>query len=84
MDKTVFLCVNCNVTHLSFRPSESGFMSVQRKKVIYGRVKNGEIIEKDNRKVKGRKEYKEKRDCAATLSDLYPSTCLTWVALPGV
>jgi len=23
-------------------------------------------------------------DCAATLFDIYPSTCLTWEALPGV
>jgi len=46
----------------------------------------GEIIEKDNRKVKGRKirKQRERRDCAATLSDLYSSTCLAWVALTGV
>jgi len=25
---------------------------------------------------------KKRRDYAATLSDLYPSTCLTWGALP--
>jgi len=24
------------------------------------------------------------KDCAATLSELYHSTCRTWVALPGV
>jgi len=49
-------------------------------------MEKGEIIEKDNRKVKGRKSktYRERRDCAATLSDLYPSTCLTWVALTRV
>jgi len=66
---------------------ESGFTSKQRKKVIYGREKHrkGEIIEKDNRKVKGRKQVNRKRrDCAATLSDIYPSTCLAWVALTGV
>jgi len=38
----------------------------------------GEIKEQNNRKVK------RKRACAATLSDLYPSTCLAWVSLPGV
>jgi len=27
---------------------------------------------------------RERFDCAATSSDLYPSTCLTWEALPGV
>jgi len=46
----------------------------------------GETIEEDNRKVKGRKNRKVKRNrsCAATLSDLYPSTCLAWEALTGV
>jgi len=34
----------------------------------------GEIKVKKNRKVK--------RKMAATLSDIYPSTCLTWEALP--
>jgi len=42
------------------------------------------MIEKDNRKVKGRKKKRERRDCAATLSDLHPSNCLTWEALIGV
>jgi len=45
--------------------SESGFTSKQRKKVIYGRVKHEkrEVMEKDNRKVKGRKiESKEKEE----------------------
>jgi len=27
---------------------------------------------------------RRKRSCAATLSDLYPSTFLAWVALTGV
>jgi len=36
----------------------------------------GEIIEEDKRR--------ERRDCAATLSDLYPSTCLAWEALTGI
>jgi len=40
----------------------------------------GEIIEKNDRKVKGEKN----RSCAATLSDLYPSICLAFVALTGV
>jgi len=47
-------------------------------------MEKGEIIEQNNRKVKGRKIVKRNRSCAATLSDLYPSTCLTWVALTGV
>jgi len=35
--------------------------------------------------VEKNKESKEKeRDCAATLSDLYPSTCLAWVALTSI
>jgi len=52
-----------------------------RKKVIYGRQSTelGEIKEQNNKKVK-----REKRYCAATLSDLYPSTCLTWEAVPTV
>jgi len=43
--------------------SERGFTSEQRKKVIYGRVKHGkgEIIEKDNRKRKGRKKEERKK-----------------------
>jgi len=45
----------------------------------------GEIIEEGDGKVKGRKkESKRKKSCAATLSDLYPLTCLTWEALTGV
>jgi len=49
-------------------------------------TEKGEIIKKYNWKAKGRKigKQREKLDCAATLSDLYPSTCLVWVALPGV
>jgi len=41
-----------------------------------------EKIPEKNRKVMGRKIGR--LDCAATLSDLYPSTCLSWEALPGV
>jgi len=46
----------------------------------------GEIKEQSNRKLKGTKNSKvmRHRSCTATLSDLYPSTCLTWEALPGV
>jgi len=49
-------------------------------------TEKGEIKEQINRKVKGRKigKYRERLDCAATLSDLYPSTCLAWEALSGV
>jgi len=46
----------------------------------------GEINEQKKRKVTGEKNRKVKRkrrDCAATLYDCYPSTCLTWEALPG-
>jgi len=45
-----------------------------------------EIKEYNNRKVKESKIGKQREisDCAATLSDLYPSTCLAWVALTGV
>jgi len=66
--------------------SEKGFTSEQRNKVIYRRVKHGKgrnksrIIGKkrgENRKVK-------RRVYAATLADLYPSTCLAWVSLSGV
>jgi len=32
----------------------------------------------------GGTESKRKRSCAATLSDLYPSTCLVWEAVTGV
>jgi len=49
-------------------------------------MEKGEIIEQNNRKVKGRKigTWRE-RDCDATLSGLYPSpVCLAWEALPGV
>jgi len=48
-------------------------------------MEKGEIQE-ENRKVKGwkiEKEREKERTCAATLSDLYPSTCLAWVALTG-
>jgi len=38
--------------------------------------------EQESKGMKNRKV--EKEDCAATLSDLYPSTCLAWVALTGV
>jgi len=44
-------------------------------------MEKGEIIEEKNRK---EKESKRNRSCAATLSDLYPSTCLAWEALTGV
>jgi len=46
----------------------------------------GEANQQKNRKVKGRNtgKYRGRDECAATLSDLYPSTCLTWVALLGV
>jgi len=68
--------------------SERRFTSKQWKKVIYGRVKHGNRRNKqqNNRKVKGEKTRKvrERRDGAATLSDLYPSTCLAWLALTGV
>jgi len=37
----------------------------------------------ESKREKNRK-VKRKRDCAATLSDLYHSTCLTWEALIGV
>jgi len=49
-------------------------------------MEKGEIKEWNNRKVKGEKNIivKRNRSCAATLSDLYPSTCLAWVALTGV
>jgi len=49
-------------------------------------MEEGEIIEENNKKVKGEKNRKIKRNrsCVATLSDLYPSTCLAWVALTGV
>jgi len=50
--------------------SESGFTSKQRKRVIYGREKHRN--RRNNRKAKGRKigKERERRDCAATLSDL--------------
>jgi len=46
----------------------------------------GEIKDQNNRKAKGIKIGKQRKrlECAATLSDLYPSTCLTWVAIPGI
>jgi len=47
-------------------------------------MEKGEIIEQNNRKVKVREIVQRKRSCAATLSDLYPSICLAWVALTGV
>jgi len=49
-------------------------------------MEKGETIEENNRKVKGEKNRKvrKNRNCAATLSDLYSSTCLAWVALTGV
>jgi len=48
-------------------------------------TEKGETIAKVNRKVKGRNiESKEKEETAATLSDLYPSSCLAWVAVTGV
>jgi len=41
----------------------------------------GKIKDENN---KGKKTRKVKRKkCAATLSDLYPSTCLTWEACPS-
>jgi len=43
-------------------------------------MEKGDIIEENNRKVKGKKNW----NCAATLSEIYPSTCLTWMALSGV
>jgi len=48
--------------------------------------RKGEINEQMNRKAKGRKigKQRERRECAATLSDLYASTCMTWNALTGV
>jgi len=68
--------------------SERGFTFKQSEKVIYGGEKhrNSGNKEQNNRKVKGRKwgSKETKRACVATLSDLYPSTCLTWEALPGV
>jgi len=48
-------------------------------------TEKGEIKEQNNRKVKWRKRgSKEKEKTVTTLSDLYPSTCLAWVALTGV
>jgi len=70
--------------------SESCFTSKQRKKVRYMDEKSmeiGQMNDQNNRKAKGRKignKRRERRDCAATLSDLYPSTCLAWEALTGV
>jgi len=60
--------------------SEIGFTSEQRKRLYTDEksTEKGEIKD-ENRKVK-----REKRASAATLSDLYHSTCLTWKALPGV
>jgi len=47
-------------------------------------MEKGEILD-ENRKLKGEKNRKVRnRSCAATLSDIYPSTCLAWVALTGV
>jgi len=43
-------------------------------------VEKGEIIEENNRKVKGEKN----RSCAATLSDRYPSTCLALTVALGL
>jgi len=46
-------------------------------------MEKGEILE-ENRKEKGEESKRNNRSCAATLSDLYPSTCLAWVALTEV
>jgi len=52
------------------------------KRILYTDEKStgiGETKEEKNRTSKGRI-----KDGAPTLSDLYPSTCPTWEALPGV
>jgi len=64
-----------------------GALRPSNAKRLYIDEKSTEKGEKgqNNRKVKGRKREKQReRDCTATLSDLYPSTCLAWVALTGV
>jgi len=42
----------------------------------------GEIKEENRRERRKESQKGGKRDGAATLSDLHPSTCLTWEALP--
>jgi len=66
-----------------------GALRPSNAKRLYTNEKSTEIGEtkvSNNRKVKGRKirKYRERLDCAATLSDLYPSTCLASGTLPGV
>jgi len=58
---------------------------MQKGYIRTSKARKKEVNEK-NRKAKGRKigKQREKRDCAATLSDLYPSTCLPWEAPTGV
>jgi len=55
------------------RPSNAKMLYTDEKS-----TETGEIKEYSNRKVK------RNRNCVATLSDFYPSTCLAWEALPGV
>jgi len=63
-------------------------MSKQCKKVIYGRRKHknrrNKLVVEQERKGKKNRKAKRRLDYAANLSDLYPSTCLAWEALPGV
>jgi len=63
---------------VALRPSNAKRLYTDEKNAEIGKIK-----EQNKRKVKGEKKRK-RRDCAATLSDLYPSTCLVWEALPGV
>jgi len=65
----------------ALRPSNAKRLYKDEKSTERGEVnqqKNRKAKERKNRKVRGRDE------CVATLSDLYPSTCLAWEALPGV
>jgi len=62
------------------RVSESGSCPSNSER-LYTDKKNTKLGEVKKRKIG---KLKRKRDCTATLSDFYPSTCLTGKALPGV
>jgi len=66
----------------ALRPSNAKMLYMDEK-----RTETGEIKKQNNRKAKWIKQEskkEKKRNCAATLSDLHPSTCLAWVTLIGV
>jgi len=60
----------------ALRPSQATRLYMDEKS-----TGTGELI---NRRIGKQRKEKRNRSCAATLSDLYPSTCLAWEALPGV